>query len=654
MVESKDPTRISEDVSTLQTGLMTAALGKRWVRIAIQLVTDVAIISLSYVAAFWLRLDSISGEGYTKTLLHTFPLVLIVSVYAFKFGGIYRQIWQLAHAQSVVTIIKSVLVAAAASWVGCLLIGFDPPVPRSIFPIFSMLSVILIGASRFFYRYLSITARRVFHEAVEKEDCLIYGAGVAGDFLVRHIASNPRFPYRAVGFVDDDTNKRDRRVQNLKVYGGGADLSEIRDRCGVKTVLIAMHAVPGKTIREIVERCHANGLKPLIVPDIASSLGNEVFRPRDVDIRDLLRRSPKLIEHDVLRSFFQGEVVLVSGAGGSIGSEICRQVLELEAKRLIMLDSSEFNLYKIEAELEQRATSYKTDCQYILGSTIDDAHMDRIFEAYKPTLVLHAAAYKHVPIIERNPLQGVINNVLGTRILSEKAVKYGVKKFLLVSTDKAVRPTNIMGATKRCCELLVQAMHGLNNKRTGFCAVRFGNVLGSSGSVVPRFLEQIQAGGPITVTHTEVTRYFMLVSEAVALVLQAISLSKGGEVFVLDMGEPVKIYDMAKQLIMLAGKVPGRDIEIAVTGLRPGEKLYEELIIEASEAKQVYGDLYIAFPDPVEPATMLELIDKAIKLAEEGNESESLGIVRSLAQFMTKQRGENGETQYRSLEERLH
>ena len=637
MVELQEDSSLATAVNTPPQGILSRILARRSARLAIQVIVDTLVLTFSYAAAYWLRLDSIRDEGYLPILAQSLPLVLVISIAMFKFGGIYRQIWHLAHVQSALTIVKCVVAASMAAWVACLIVNIFPPIPRSVFPIFSMVAIILVGTSRFTYRHISGRKSRSAATQVSRESCIIYGAGVAGDLLARHIAQNPRFPFKPVGFIDDDANKRGRLVHGLRVLGAGRDLGEICKNFDVKTILIAMHSVSGTLVREIVGRCHEYGVKPLIMPELASSLGEEVFRPRSVDIRDLLRRSPKLIEKDVIRSFFDGETVFVSGAGGSIGSEICRQVLEFNPARLVMFDSSEFNLYKIEAELEERAPHGNTQRHYILGSVTDAGLIDRVFDTHRPTIVLHAAAYKHVPIIESNPIQGVSNNVDGTRIVAEAAVRYKTARFLLISTDKAVRPTSIMGATKRCCELVVQAMHSAHRDSTGFCAVRFGNVLGSSGSVVPRFMQQIQAGGPVTVTHPDVTRYFMLVSEAVALVLQAISMSKGGEIFVLDMGEPVKIYDMAKQLIRLAGKEPGRDIDIAVTGLRPGEKLYEELILETSECKQLFGDLYIAVPEPIDSAHVLREVSDLLSLAREGREESCIRMLRQITRWPEQQ-----------------
>lgn len=587
----------------------------------------------SYFLAYWLRLDSIQAEGYLPTLLKTWPLVVGVSLIVFKFGGIYSQIWHLAHIQSAMTIVRCVVAASMIAWLSCVVLQIDPVVPRTIFPIFCMLTIILVGAARFTYRQLVKLRTRKTRSATDQERVVIYGAGVAGDLLARHIASNHRFPFRAIGFVDDDMAKRGRRVHGLRILGSGSELGRICRESDVKTILIAMHAAPGKTLRRIVETCQEHGIKPLIMPDLANSFGEEVFRPRSIDIPDLLRRSPKLLDKATTRSFFEGKTILITGAGGSIGSEICRQVLDFKPARMVMLDASEFNLYTIEEEIEKLGKGSKVQRHYVLGSVADANLVDRVFDTYRPALVLHAAAYKHVPIIESNPLQGVLNNVQGTRLLAEAAIRYGTFRFLLISTDKAVRPTSIMGATKRCCELLLQAMHALHRNSTGFCAVRFGNVLGSSGSVIPRFLQQIQTGGPITVTHPDMTRYFMLVSEAVSLVLQAISMSNGGEIFVLDMGEPVKIFDMAKQLIRLAGKEPGRDIEIVVTGVRPGEKLYEELILETSECQQLVDDLYIATPEPVDGSTILKDIDEMIVLATDNLEASCIQRLRHVTRW---------------------
>lgn len=350
------------------------------------------------------------------------------------------------------------------------------------------------------------------------------------------------------------------------------------------------------------------------------------------DIQQLLGRPVKAIDEGMVRSAISGRRVLVSGAGGSIGSELCKQVVRFGARELVMLESCEFNLYQVDGRLREASGKSRnaTELHSILHSATDRSGVRRIFKNYRPEIVLHAAAFKHVPLVEANPLAGIRNNINSTMILAEAALDFETSKFLLVSSDKAVNPANVMGLTKRCCELIVQAMATTHPGRVKFMSVRFGNVLGSSGSVLPRFLEQIQKGGPLTVTHPEVTRYFMMIEEAVGLVLQSAAMARGGEIFVLNMGQPVRIVELAEQVIRATGREPYRDIGIEFTGLRAGEKLYEELILEGSETATTHGDIFVAVPDALEPAKVLSSIRQLMDLAEGHGARECVHAIREI------------------------
>lgn len=348
-----------------------------------------------------------------------------------------------------------------------------------------------------------------------------------------------------------------------------------------------------------------------------------------IDLRRILGRELKVPDHDVISEYFHGKVVLVTGAGGSIGSEICAQLIEYKPAKLVMLDSSEFNLYSV----DQRVRSLDggdTAIETIMGSATSRRKVNEVFRRHRPECVLHAAAYKHVPLVEANPAEGILNNLLATRRVTEAAIRWGTRRFLLISSDKAVNPTNVMGATKRCCELMTRAMHQLYRGQCRFCAVRFGNVMGSSGSVVPLFLSQIAKGGPVTVTDPEVTRYFMLIPEAVGLVLQSLTMERDGETFILDMGDPVRIVDLAERVIRECGKVPREDIDIRYVGLRPGEKLYEELILEGDERPTSRDDVFIAHPEPVDPFKTLYLVDALLAATRDGNTRLSRALMGEL------------------------
>jgi FlaA1/EpsC-like NDP-sugar epimerase len=398
--------------------------------------------------------------------------------------------------------------------------------------------------------------------------------------MSREITDNHRLNYQVVAFLDDDRSKWRRSLHGKKVYGGIEMLPDVIEREKIDEILIAIPSATGPQMRRIIEICKRCEVRYRTLPEIGAIIDGKlsIKSLRDVKYEDLLRRPPVRLDTTEISRYLQGKRVLVTGAGGSIGSELCRQIARFNPAELILVDASEANLYGIQMELQHELNFHPYRC--ILSRVQDWPSMERTFGLHRPELIFHAAAYKHVPMLEQNPWEAITNNVVGSRVVMELAIKYGVERFVLVSTDKAVRPTNVMGASKRLTELLVQSLHG---NGTRFMAVRFGNVIGSSGSVLPLFRRQLETGGPITVTHPEVTRYFMTIPEASQLILQAGGLGDGGEIFILEMGTPVKIVQMAEELIRLSGKVPGKDVEIIFTGLREGEKLYEELITHGED-----------------------------------------------------------------------
>jgi len=599
----------------------------KYIRYFILVAVDAAIAVLAFLGAFWLRVESFWPDEFSAAILETLPLIVCAQILTFYLFGMYRQVWRYASLNSVFLIGRCVSLVTLLS-----LSGFyffvSKPIPRSIFILFWILASFLVLMVRFSWRVFTTAQSRI--RMGDKPRCLIYGAGSAGNVLAQHITTSSTFPYQAVGFIDDDRNKKNRLVHGLKILGSGADLAEICKKERVSTVIIALHSASGKTVRRIVGNCQDINVKPLMLPDM-STLGEKVFQPRPVDIKDLLKRSTKSTDMQLIETFLKNKTVLITGAGGSIGSEIARQVYSGRPKHIILLDASEFNLYSIESEFVDKINKDSdTEISTILGSVRDEKFIHELLIKHKPQVILHAAAFKHVPIIEKNPIEGILNNLLGTKIVAEAAQRHGVEKFLLISSDKAVRPSSIMGATKRCCEILMQVLNSDEDQTCKYSAVRFGNVLGSSGSVLPRFIKQIQEGGPVTVTHPEITRYFMLTSEAVGLVLQSIAMAKGGEIFILNMGQPVKIYEMAKQLIRLAGKEPGRDIEIAFTGLRQGEKLFEELIIEGAEKHIMHEDVFVARPKPINAPAIFKVINHIIESAQNGAEELAVENIQDL------------------------
>ena len=442
-----------------------------------------------------------------------------------------------------------------------------------------LFSSFLIGMIRFAPRYWAEARQPRGTKRV-----LIFGAGDLGEDVARKLLRNPE-EYQLIGFVDDNKEKIGKRLHNFPIWGPSENLQEIVAKTNVGELIIAISAMEGDRVRDLTRLCRKNGVACRIVPSFPDMLKQDLDI-KNIDIADLLRREPKDLDMPQIKRFIQGKAVLITGAGGSIGSEISRQCLKFGARKLILIDHSEFNLYTLQEEL---GSSDKI-C-YVLLNVLYAEPLQICFKEEKPDIVFHAAAYKHVPLVEENPFEGVINNVKGTEILANLAATNGVRKFVLISTDKAVRPTSVMGASKRAAELFIQNLNV--RTQTEFISVRFGNVLGSSGSVIPKFLEQIKKGGPVTVTHPEVTRYFMLIPEAVQLVMQAASIGNGGEIFILNMGKPIRIADMAEDLIYLSGREPHKDVVIEYMGLRPGEKLYEELLHDEAEKKTHYENITI-------------------------------------------------------------
>lgn len=485
----------------------------------------------------------------------------------------------------------------------------------------NVLSGILTAGTFVMYRLLgrSIAARKMSkYEKINKNqdnkanNLLIIGAGMGAREIIIAIKNNMRDKYNIVGIIDDDISKINHYILGVKVLGTRYDIPKIAKEKNVDLIFFAINKIDAISRRKILEICQETGVKTRVLPTTEEVITKHgaMNSLRDVQIEDLLGREPVHLDNKNINSLIKNKTVLVTGGGGSIGSELCRQIVKYDPKRLVIVDIYENNLYDIEMEL--RAEYPKLNLEAIVASVRDKARLNNVFETYKPEIVFHAAAHKHVPLMEKSPLEAIKNNVFGTYNVVNCADEYGVEKFVLISTDKAVNPTNIMGASKRVCEMIVQAKNKVSN--TEYAAVRFGNVLGSNGSVIPLFKKQIERGGPVTVTHKDITRFFMTIPEAVQLILQAVTYAKGGEIFVLDMGEPVKIYDLAVSLIKLLGYEPNVDIPIEITGLRPGEKLYEEILMsEEGLTSTKHNKIFITEPMSI---TMEELEEKLEKLKE--------------------------------------
>jgi FlaA1/EpsC-like NDP-sugar epimerase len=549
----------------------------RW-RVPFIFLLQVALIAAAFVLAFLFRFDMRIPERFQPILAELLPAVIAIKLLFFWRMGLLRGWWRYVSMADLVVILKANTLASLTFVAYAVVVYRLESVPRSVLILDGVFCFLLMGGVRFVTRafrenYLPMPRmHREFGTRV-----LVVGAGDAGQSIVREIRQNSRLNLDVVGFVDDDPQKQGVSFQGIKVLGRQEKLARICQKRAVEEVIIAIPSANGPQIREIVEKCQAAGVKFKTLPGVGDLIDGRVSVQsiRDVALDDLLGREAIVLEIDRIRSYLKGKRVLVSGAGGSIGSEICRQVARFQPGKLILLDSAETPLFHIERELSEHHPSMPL-CP-VIGDIRHRARVEAVFDQYVPEVIFHAAAYKHVPMMESNPAEAVNNNVRGTQVLADAADGHKVETFVMISTDKAVNPTNVMGASKRAAELYVQGL--ARRSSTRFVTVRFGNVLGSNGSVVPIFKEQIAKGGPVTVTHPEVTRFFMTIPEATQLVLQAGSMGRGGEILLLDMGASVKILNLAEELIRLSGLRPYEDIDIVFTGLRPGEKLYEELLL---------------------------------------------------------------------------
>lgn len=527
--------------------------------------------SIAYLLRFNFELPTDFAAELQQTLFWVVPLELII----FWRFNLYHGIWRYASTTDLRQIFLAVLLAAAAIPLLFSMLRLGLVIPRSVLVINPLMLILLMGGSRFVYRLWK--EQGLYGEIkLHGEPVLVLGAGDAAASLAKDLAKSS--DWRLVGFLDDDTDKHGRTLNGVRVLGGLDSLPEWTDRFGVLRVIIAMPSSSHQQRKRAVQLCNTAKVKALTVPSFDDLMSGKVAvsQLRAVELDDLLGRDPVVLDDDGLHSLLNGRSVMVTGAGGSIGSELCRQIARFSPKMLVLFESSEFALYNIEQELNRNFP--QLDIVYLAGDVRDAVRLEQVFSEYRPKVVFHAAAYKHVPLMEHgNAWQAVRNNVFGTWQIAKCAQRYGTEKFVLISTDKAVNPTNVMGTTKRLAEIVCQGLQEEGGTR--FVIVRFGNVLGSNGSVIPKFREQIAKGGPVTVTHPEITRYFMSIPEAAQLVMQAGYMGRGGEIFVLDMGEPVKIVDLARDMIRLSG-LSEEDIKIEFTGLRPGEKLYEELLAD--------------------------------------------------------------------------
>ena len=545
----------------------------------------ISIVLASYMAILWrydFHLDEIPRH-FTQPIERFLLLNILMTLVIFYLMRLYSSLWAFAGETELQNIVVACVLSTLADAVGLQFFKVTTrAVPRSYYPAYMAVLVVCIFASRFSYRFF----RGLKHKQQNKKNMIsvmVIGAGEAANLIIKEIV-NSNFSTMVIRcIIDDDKGKWGKYIQGIKVAGGRDKIVECADIYDVDEIIVAMPSAPRTEIREILEICKDTNCKLRSLPGMYQLVNGEVnvSKLRDVELEDLLGRDPISVDMDSILGYVQGKVVLVTGGGGSIGSELCRQIATHRPKQLVIVDIYENSVYDVQQELKQKYP--ELNLVVLIASVRNTNRMNFIFSEYKPDIVYHAAAHKHVPLMEDSPTEAIKNNVFGTFKTAQAAAMSGVQRFVMISTDKAVNPTNIMGASKRICEMIIQTFD--KHYETEFVAVRFGNVLGSNGSVIPLFRKQIAAGGPVTVTHPDIIRYFMTIPEAVSLVLQAGAYAKGGEIFVLDMGEPVKILSLAENLIKLSGYRVGEDIRIEFTGLRPGEKLYEELLMDEEGMK---------------------------------------------------------------------
>ncbi len=567
-------------------------------RIALLVWDALAVAGATYlglIARFDFRYGDIADNAFIETAWSYLPFSIIITIVLFWLFHMYQSLWEYAGAPEVVNMVLACVSSAVSQMVivhAFLHWGY----PRSSYVFFGGFLLMFVALSRFFYRaFRTFIEKRT--DTAKSVNVMVIGAGDAGNSLIREMKSSSYIQKNALCVIDDDKSKIGNYIHGVKVVGGREDILENVARYHIDEIIIALPSVSKAAVREILEICKQTKCELKTLPGIYQLVNGEVnvSQLRKVDVVDLLGREQIEVDLRSIMGYVCDKTILVTGGGGSIGSELCRQIASHHPKQLIIFDIYENSAYDIQQELKKKYPDLKLEV--LIGSVRNTNRVNSIFETYHPNIVYHAAAHKHVPLMEDSPNEAIKNNVLGTWKVAEAAVRYQTEKFVMISTDKAVNPTNIMGASKRICEMIVQAYD--SRSATDFVAVRFGNVLGSNGSVIPLFKKQIASGGPVTVTHPDIIRYFMTIPEAVSLVLQAGVYAHGGEIFVLEMGEPVKILDLAKNLIRLSGYIPGEDIQIQFTGLRPGEKLYEEMLMK-EEGMQETANKLIHIGKPIE------------------------------------------------------
>lgn len=626
---------------------------QRWHIVSLCLmIYDMAAVAAAYFGALWLRFDcryQMIPKDYLQPYFQTILIYMVFCVVVFWLLRLYRSIWQFASYSELVRIVEATMITVVCHVVFMTLFVKRMPISYFVFGVFIQFAL-TIGI-RFSYRLILLLRGRSEDGVSHKKRVMVVGAGDAGQIIARDIKRARETSESVCCFIDDDSNKWGRYIDGVPIAGGRDRILEACDKYDIEKIYVTMPSATAESRREILSICSETGCELLNLPGLYQLCTGEVSvsNMKEVAVEDLLGRAPIEVNMDEIFQYIQGKVILITGGGGSIGSELCRQVAAHKPKQLIIFDVYENNAYDIRLELKQKFP--ELNLVTVIGSVRDSRKVFQLFEAYRPDIVYHAAAHKHVPLMEDSPCEAIKNNAIGTYKTAYAAMSHGCQRFVLISTDKAVNPTNIMGASKRLCEMVIQAFDAkikagkadeipqlfthslemitspeiretLKKTKTEFVAVRFGNVLGSNGSVIPLFKKQIEAGGPVTVTHPDIIRYFMTIPEAVSLVLLAGTYAHGGEIFVLDMGEPVKIDTLARNLIKLSGHKPGVDIQIEYTGLRPGEKLFEEKLMAEEGLKKTQNELiHIGCPIPFDTEVFLAQLDGLMDAAYKNKEN---------------------------------
>lgn len=610
-------------------------MGKRVNKIRL-LIEDILIINISYLLALYMGFDTIMDRQFTMHFYQYLSNAIFITgikTLVYYYFNMYRTIWKYASIKELLNIFLATILSNILGVAFLFIRGVS--FPWSIYLIVVLLDLVLVGGSRFSYRIANLKLMSRRPEAKATERVMIVGAGDAGVIVSKELRNHEELNSEPIIFIDDDEKKQGQIINGIPVVGGREEILDAAREYKIDVILIALPSVSKEENSKIIKISKESNCKLKILPGIYELIDGKVSvqEIRDVDIEDVLGREEIKVDLEEICTYLTGKSVLVTGGGGSIGSELCRQIADFDPKELMVLDIYENSAYEIQTELLRNHPDL--NLKVYIGSIRDRQRVEEILSKKRPDVIFHAAAHKHVPLMEASPKEAIKNNVFGTLNLAQLADKYKTKRFVMISTDKAVNPTNIMGASKRICEMIIQSIN--THSETEFVAVRFGNVLDSNGSVVPLFKKQIEEGGPVTVTHEDVTRYFMTIPEAVQLVIQAGAMAKGGEIFILDMGEPVKILDLAKDLIRFSGFEPEVDIPIEIIGLRPGEKLYEELLLaEEGVLETKHDKIFVGQPTFSDYRLLLKSLDQVQELIEKGTNEELIEYIKAMVPTFKK------------------